>query len=162
MSGAGMFKNGRIEGVILRDLVKYVDDRGWLAELFREDEIPKEFLPVMGYVSMTQSGITRGPHEHVDQADFFGFLGPSNFKIYLWDNRTGSPTYMTRQIVFGGEDAPKSVIIPPGVVHAYRNVGGKVGMVVNFPNRLFAGKGKKDKVDEIRHEDNPKTIFALD
>lgn len=157
-----MFKKGKIDGVIIREIVKYVDDRGWLAEVFREDEVARENLPVMGYISMTQPDVARGPHEHVDQTDSFGFIGPSNFKIYLWDNRKGSPTFMTRQVVFAGEDSPKSVVIPPGVVHAYKNVGGKQGMVVNFPNRLFAGKGKKEKVDEIRHEDDSNTIYRLD
>lgn len=69
---------------------------------------------------------------------------------------------MVRQIVYAGEDAPKSVVIPAGVVHAYKNVGGKQGMVVNSPNRLFAGTGKKDPVDEVRHEDDPNSIFKLD
>ena len=98
----------------------------------------------------------------MDQADCFGFIGPSNFKVYLWDNRKGSPTYMVRQVVFAGQDSPRVVVIPPGVVHAYRNVGGKDGMVVNLPNRLYAGKGKKDPVDEIRHEDDPETIYKMD
>lgn len=160
--GNKVFKNGKIEGVLVRELVKFIDERGWLTEVFREDEIVHEYMPAMGYISMTQPGIARGPHEHVDQADNFGFLGPSNFKVYLWDNRKDSATYMVRQVVFAGEDAPKSVLIPPGVVHAYANVGGKPGMVVNFPNRLFAGKGKKEKVDEIRHEDDPNTIYRLD
>ena len=157
-----MFKKGKIEGVVIRDLAKFLDDRGWLTEVFREDELTQEYMPAMGYISMTQPNIARGPHEHVDQTDNFAFLGPSNFKIYLWDNRKNAPSYMVRQVVFAGEDAPKSVLIPPGVVHAYKNMGGQPGMVVNFPNRLFAGKGKKDKVDEVRHEDDPHTIYRLD
>lgn len=157
-----MFKKGKVDGVVVAEIVKYVDERGWLAEVFREDEIAREYFPVMGYVSMTQPDVARGPHEHVNQSDSFGFIGPSNFKIYLWDNRQSSPTYMTRQVVYAGEDSPKSILIPPGVVHAYKNVGGKTGMVVNFPNRLFAGKGKKERVDEIRHEDDPNTIYKLD
>ena len=65
-------------------------------------------------------------------------------------------------VVFAGEDSPKSVLIPPGVVHAYKNVGGKLGMVANYPNQLFAGKEKKEKIDEIRHEDDQNTIFQID
>jgi dTDP-4-dehydrorhamnose 3,5-epimerase len=157
-----MFKNGTIQDVVVRNLTKYIDDRGWLSELFRSDEIFPEFFPVMGYVSMTAPGVTRGPHEHADQADCFAFFGPSNFKIVLWDNRKPSPTFMTRQIVYAGEDAPRSIIIPRGVVHAYRNIGEGRGMVLNFPNRLFAGEGKKHPVDEIRHEADPGTSFLLD
>ena len=42
--------------------------------------------------------------------------------------------------------------IPPGVVHAYRNVSDIPGWVFNAPNRLYAGQGKQEPVDEIRHE----------
>jgi dTDP-4-dehydrorhamnose 3,5-epimerase len=157
-----MFKNGTIQDVGVRNLAKFVDDRGWLTELFRQDELSPEFLPAMGYVSMTAPGVTRGPHEHADQADCFAFIGPSNFKLFLWDNRKSSQTFMTRQIVFAGEDAPRSIIIPKGIVHAYRNIGERQGMVLNFPNRLYAGKGKKDSVDEIRHEIDPSSIFRME
>jgi dTDP-4-dehydrorhamnose 3,5-epimerase len=157
-----MFKNGTIQDVTVRNLAKFVDDRGWLTELFRQDEISAEFLPAMGYVSMTAPGVTRGPHEHTDQADCFAFIGPSNFKVFVWDNRKSSPTYMTRQVIFAGEDAPRSIIIPGGIVHAYRNIGERQGMVLNFPNRLYAGKGKKDPVDEIRHEIDPGSIFRTE
>jgi dTDP-4-dehydrorhamnose 3,5-epimerase len=157
-----MFKNGEITGIVVRPLGKYTDHRGWLVELFRQDELDEEFLPVMSYISMTNPGTARGPHEHVDQADLFGFIGPSSFKVYLWDNRKDSPTYMCKQVFVVGEGNPASVLIPPGVVHAYKNVGPTMGMVTNYPNRLFAGKGKKEKVDEIRHESDPNTIFTLD
>jgi dTDP-4-dehydrorhamnose 3,5-epimerase len=157
-----MFKKGAIEGVIVRDIKKFIDERGWLAETFRNDELDERFFPVMSYISMTLPDIARGPHEHQNQTDLFGFLGPSNFKIYLWDNRTSSPTYGNKMVVCAGEDAPKSVLIPPGVVHAYKNIGGKPGMVTNYPNQLFAGKGKKELIDEIRHEDDAKTIYKLD
>ena len=157
-----MFRAGKIEDVVVKNLVKFIDERGWLTEVFRNDELEERLVPVMGYISMTNVDVVRGPHEHVDQADNFAFIGPSNFKIYLWDNRKDSPTYMVKQVLFAGEDAPRTVIIPPGVVHAYRNVGGKQGMVVNVPNRLFAGKGKKDAVDEIRHESDTNSPFVVD
>jgi dTDP-4-dehydrorhamnose 3,5-epimerase len=157
-----MFKRGAVKDVIVKDLPRFVDDRGWLTELFRQDDMDAIYLPVMAYISMTHPGVERGPHEHADQADCFAFIGPSDFKVFLWDNRRDSPTYMTRQVVYAGENSPRAIIIPPGVVHAYRNVGGKAGMVVNLPNRLYAGKGKKEPVDEIRHEADPKTIYILD
>ena len=37
-----------------------------------------------------------------------------------------------------------------------------VGVVINFPNRLYMGAGRREEVDEIRHEDDPETIFRLD
>ena len=156
------FKRGKIEGVVVKDLRKFVDERGWLAELFRDDETDEEFLPAMAYVSTTLAGVQRGPHEHVDQADYFCFIGPSNFKMRLWDNRADSDTFGNVMTLFAGEDAPKSVIVPKGVVHAYRNVGHTVGVVINLPNRLYAGEGRREEVDEIRHEDDPDTVFRVD
>lgn len=157
-----MFQDGDIDGVVFDKLTLYKDQRGWLIELYREDEVAKDFHPVMGYMSMTHAGIARGPHEHREQADLFCFLGPSTFKLYLWDNRTSSKTYQNRISVLLGEDDPQSVIIPPGVVHAYKNVGSDSGLVYNFPNQLFQGPNRSLPVDEIRHEDDPETIFVLD
>ncbi|HST51427.1 MAG TPA: dTDP-4-dehydrorhamnose 3,5-epimerase family protein [Pyrinomonadaceae bacterium] len=156
------FKRGKIEGVIVKDLRKFVDERGWLAELFRDDETDAEYRPAMAYVSTTLAGVQRGPHEHVDQADYFCFIGPSNFKLRLWDNRPASATFGHVMTLYVGEDAPKSVIVPKGVVHAYKNVGPAVGVVINLPNRLYAGEARRDEVDEIRHEDDPETIFRVD
>jgi dTDP-4-dehydrorhamnose 3,5-epimerase len=156
------FKAGDIEGVVVKDLRKFVDSRGWLAELFRNDELDQQFYPVMAYTSATTPGVTRGPHEHVDQADFFCFIGPSNFMLRLWDNRPGSDTYNNVSTLIVGEDNPKSVLIPAGVVHAYRNVGSVPGVVFNCPNRLYMGEGKRHLVDEIRHEDDPETIYRMD
>ena len=102
---------------------------------------------------MTLPGIGRGPHEHARQTDCFCFLGPSNFKVYLWDRRKDSPTCGAKHVFFAGVDSPCMVVIPPGVVHAYKNVGTENGIVYNAPNRLYAGEGKKHPVDEIRHED---------
>ena len=154
---------GAIEGVVVRALSKHLDDRGWLAELYRDDDEATEgFRPAMAYASATQPGVERGPHEHRDQADHFCFIGPSNFKLRLWDNRPGSPTYGRVMTVYAGEDAPRAVVVPKGVVHAYRNVGQSVGLVVNLPDRLYAGHGRREEVDEIRHEDDPATIFRLD
>jgi dTDP-4-dehydrorhamnose 3,5-epimerase len=98
----------------------------------------------------------------VNQADYFIFLGPSNFKLVLWDNREKSPTYRNKMALVIGEDAPTAVLVPKGVVHGYRNVGSKDGVVINCPNRLFMGEGHKEPVDEIRHEDDPDSPFQMD
>lgn len=156
------FERGAIEGVVVRDLRKLVDERGWLAELFRHDDLAEEFYPQMAYLSQSEPHVQRGPHEHVDQADLFCFVGPSNFKLRLWDNRPDSPTYRRVMTLFVGADRPASVLVPKGVVHAYRNVGHSIGVVINCPNRLFMGPNRAEPVDEIRHEDDPDTVYRLD
>ena len=101
-----LYKEGAIEGIIWKSLSIYKDQRGWLSELFRHDDLPQEFHPVMAYISMTEPGIARGPHEHYEQADCFCFIGPSNFKVYLWDARKNSPTYGNKQVELVGIDRP--------------------------------------------------------
>ncbi len=156
------FESGEIAGVEVHDLKKFDDARGWLCELFRQDEMGSEFHPVMAYISSTRPGVVRGPHEHWDQADYFCFMGPSNFKLRMWDNRAESPTRDRVMTLFVGEDNPKSILIPLGVVHAYQNIGPLDGIVINCPNRLYGGAGRKDAVDEIRHEDDLDTVFRME
>ncbi len=156
------YEKGVIHDVVIKPLKKFIDERGWLCELYRQDELDAGQMPVMSYVSLTQPGVARGPHEHVDQTDYFAFFGPSNFKIYLWDSREDSPSFGKRMVFAAGQDSPAVVIIPPGVVHAYKNIGTEGGLVFNAPNRLFAGKNKAEPVDEIRHEDISGSPFQLD
>jgi dTDP-4-dehydrorhamnose 3,5-epimerase len=65
-------------------------------------------------------------------------------------------------VLVAGASNPVAVWIPPGVVHAYRNIGGIPGLVFNAPNRLFAGWAKKEPVDEIRYEDSAPGRFPMD
>jgi len=155
------FNEGAINDVVVYDLKKYHDDRGWLAELFRHDDLAAEFFPVMSYISFTTPGVQRGPHEHVDQADLFCFIGPSTFKLRLWDNREISSTFNNVMTLLVGQDDAKAVVVPKGVVHGYKNVGEVDGMVINCPNRLYMGEGKREPIDEIRHEDDPDTIYQM-
>ena len=71
-------------------------------------------------------------------------------------------TYGAKQVEVVGVDRPMALIIPPGVAHAYKNVGAETGVVFNCPNRLYKGPGRKEPVDEIRHEEDPKSRFRLD
>lgn len=156
------FKSAQIDGIIIKDLIRYDDNRGWLIELFRRDMVGEDIFPEMSYISLTYPGITRGPHEHVEQTDYLCFAGPSTFRLLLWDNRKESATYNNTMSLEADEDNPKIIIIPPGIVHAYKNIGGKPGLVINLPNRLYAGWGRKEKVDEIRYEGDPESPFRMD
>jgi dTDP-4-dehydrorhamnose 3,5-epimerase len=162
MSEQRVFTPGKIEDVVVTPLRKFVDERGWLAELWRTDKVDEANRPVMTYISQTEPGVARGPHEHVAQTDNFAFIGPGNFRVYLWDNRPDSPTFDVFQTFVVGQDAPTSVIIPEGVVHAYRNVSHVPGVVINSPNALYRGENYAEEIDEIRHEDDPDSPFTLD
>ncbi|PKP61966.1 dTDP-4-dehydrorhamnose 3,5-epimerase [Candidatus Atribacteria bacterium HGW-Atribacteria-1] len=154
------FKKGEIEGVVIEKLNKFPDERGFLVETFRIDNLPDSLQPVMSYISYTKPGITRGPHEHKEQTDIFSFMGPGNFKVKLWDNRKESDNYGNCLEVIGGKDNPIRVVVPPGVVHGYKNISKEAdGMVLNYPDKLYRGWDKKEEVDEIRHEDKEDEFY---
>lgn len=144
-----------LPGVHLFEIPKFSDNRGWLMELFRNDEI--DLSPEMVYVSQTSPYVVRGPHEHVNQSDFFAFIGPGEFHLHLWGEpflHTDGDEGRLHEIHRVGESNPCAVIVPPGIVHAYKNVSDVPGLVFNAPDALYAGPGKQYPVDEIRHEDS--------
>lgn len=148
-----------IKGVVFFDLSRTEDDRGWLVELFRNDCLEKNNFPKMAYVSQTNPGVMRGPHEHEQQSDLFCFIGPGDFELFLWEKNLTNEPYQERHLV--GESNPVAVIVPPGIVHAYKNISDYPGVVFNAPNKLFAGPGKCHPIDEIRHENDTNCLFRV-
>lgn len=157
-----MFRSGPIDGVICKPLARHDDERGWLVECFRLDELPEGHLPQMAYVSATLPGAMRGPHDHVEQSDYFAFVGPGDVTLYLWDSRPHSPTRGNRLKMIVGESNRQGVIIPPGVVHAYKNHGQAPAWIINCPNRLYRGAGRRSPVDEIRYELQSEHPYVVD
>ncbi|HZJ41834.1 MAG TPA: dTDP-4-dehydrorhamnose 3,5-epimerase family protein [Patescibacteria group bacterium] len=148
-----------IKGVKIKKLAKYTDDRGYLTEIFRRDE--DNYLPVMAYASMTNPGVVRGPHEHVNQSDGFAFFGPGNFRLYLFDRREDSETNGEKIEIEVGEDNPSFVIVPPGVVHGYKCTSDKAALSINLPNKLYKGNNKEEEIDEIRWEDDKNSPYQI-
>ncbi len=149
-----------IKDVIIKNLNQYHDDRGWLSEVYRQDEV--NYHPAMAYISVTKPGVIRGPHEHKFQSDCFVFVGPGSFELHLWDRRQGSETEGQHFTAEMGEGVPTMVIVPPGVVHGYKAIGDKDSYCLNFPDKLYKGEGKKEEIDEIRWEQDPNSPYKID
>jgi len=111
----------------------------------------------MMYMSFVPAGEQRGPHMHRDQTDYFIFAGDGMFDIFLWES--GKPDEH-RKFCFGQHN-PHLLIVPPGIVHAYRNVAKVMGLVINLPNRLYKGFDKQEVEDIIRYEDNPEPLYKF-
>lgn len=148
-----------INGVIIKKLNKNEDARGWLTEIYRQDEI--DFEPAMGYISATKPGVIRGPHEHKFQSDCFIFVGPGAFMVHLWDRRSDSPTNGTYLKIEAGAKQPTLIIVPPGVVHGYKCVSQEDAYCLNLPDKLYRGRGKAEEIDEIRWEQDPESPYQI-
>jgi dTDP-4-dehydrorhamnose 3,5-epimerase len=149
-----------INNVVIKKINKYEDERGWLAEIYRSDEI--NYKPVMAYFSVTKPGIIRGPHEHIYQSDYFIFVGPGDFELYLWDRRKDSQTNGKYMKIEVGENNPTLVIVPPGVVHGYKCVSKIPAYSINLPDKLYRGEKKIEEPDEIRWEINLESPYKID
>ena len=151
--------NQNIDGVIVQEILTNTDARGWLCEIYRNDE--QDTAVAMSYTSHTNYGFVRGPHEHRHQTDFFVFIGYGNFELYLWDNRKDSKTYGNKMKLVVGECNKISIIVPPGVVHGYKSISKGGSLSINLPDKLYRGTGKKEEADEIKHEDNHNSKFKI-
>lgn len=149
-----------IKGVIIKKLTKHEDARGWLAEIYRQDE--DQYQPAMSYISVTKPGVARGPHEHRFQSDCFVFVGPGTFTLYLWDRRDDSETKGEQIQLEVGESNPTMVVVPPGVVHGYKCISEKDAWCVNLPDKLYKGENKIEEVDEIRWEIQADSPYRID
>jgi dTDP-4-dehydrorhamnose 3,5-epimerase len=148
-----------IAGVIIKELKKFSDERGWLTEIYRRDEV--DLSPAMSYVSLTLPGVVRGPHEHVYQSDYFIFIGPGNFKLYLWDRREDSATKGKKMEIEVGADNPCAVLVPPGVVHGYKCISEVPALSINLPDKLYKGVTKQTEIDEIRWEEDENSPYKI-
>jgi len=143
-----------IKGVIIKKLEEYSDERGWLTEVFRNDEIDQDLRPVMSFVVSSVPGKVRGLHEHKDQKEMFCFLGDTDFRFYLWDNRKDSETYKEKLVLDFKKGERNLIIVPPGIVHACKNVGDKNGFFIAYTNKLYKGENRQEEVDEINYDEN--------
>ncbi len=146
-----------MDGLEIKELPVYEDERGWLTEIIRADESDLE--PLMAYLSMTKPGSIRGPHEHREQTDCFCFIG--RFRLYFWDNRETSSTYKESKTI-DTSGISTVAVVPPGIVHAYKNISSSNGFVINLPDRLYKGWGKTETVDEVRYENDPDSPFRIE
>lgn len=124
----------------------FIDDRGSLIELWRSDD-SIDCQPQMSYWSETNPFFIRGPHQHTQQTDLFVSYKSKMMYMFFDPNQDNKCEYF-----FTDENKIYTIIVKPPIVHAYRNIGKRCALTGNFPNQLWAGYGKKEKVDEVRYE----------
>ena len=145
--------NGRIQGVVVRELKVNRDPRGTLTELLRTDwpDVFGDDMPFRQvYTSTTASGVARDEdrwHVHEHQTDRFYCLA-GRIVVAIADNRPSSQSRQQIMLVelAAGDDSPAPVMvtIPPGTLHGFVVTSPSPAILANFPNRLY------DPTDEGR------------
>jgi dTDP-4-dehydrorhamnose 3,5-epimerase len=144
-----------IEGVVVRELRKNADERGYLMEVLRSDWADLFAKFGQAYVSLNYPGVIRGWHCHERQDDVFVCLS-GMIKVPLYDARDGSPTKGDINELIIGDDRPAAIRIPTGVYHGYKTLGVIPSLLLNFPTQVYDPKAP----DEVRLPyDSPKIPY---
>ncbi|AGX04182.1 MULTISPECIES: dTDP-4-dehydrorhamnose 3,5-epimerase family protein [Bacillaceae] len=125
----------QIEGVITKKLIKHCDDRGFFAEVVRDDE---NLLSHFGQLSWSTSypGVIKAFHYHEEQDDLW-FFPSGNAQVVLYDLRENSRSFGETNVYYMGENNPMILLIPKGVAHGYRVLGKNPATVVYCTTKSY-------------------------
>jgi dTDP-4-dehydrorhamnose 3,5-epimerase len=132
-----------IEGVKVKQITKHCDDRGFFAELVRDDE---NILERFGQASMSMSypGVIKAFHYHEEQDDLW-FFPSGNAQVVLYDLREDSKTKGETNVYYMGEENQVLLLIPKGVAHGYRVLGEKRCTIIYFTTKSYNATDPDEK-----------------
>lgn len=132
-----------IEGVVIKNLKTYGDNRGFFREIFRFSEEFKDVPVGQLSHSLVKKGVIKGWHGHKDQSQW-NYVVTGLIKVALHDNRVNSETYKKTMEFFVGEgQEPSAYFFPPGVLHGYKCLEGPMQII-------YVTSGVYDLKDEVR------------
>ncbi len=143
-----------IPGVKVIPVPLWPDDRGYFLEVARLGQGPVADFPAESTqvsTALSYPGTIKAFHIHKHQTDCW-LAAAGMFQVALVDLREGSTTYGLRNTLYVGALRPWQIIIPPGVGHGYKVIGGDPGVLVYLTNRLY------DPADEGRIPHNDAAI----
>jgi dTDP-4-dehydrorhamnose 3,5-epimerase len=138
-----------IDGVMVKEISVYVDDRGIVAEIVRADDPIYAGRFGQVYYATCNPGVVKAWHYHKIHTDVLYCIYGSA-KLCLFDNREGSPTRGQTNIFILNEFNQEAVRIPPGVLHGQICLGSVPCIVLNVQSHLYdpADEFKIDPFDE--------------
>ncbi|MBD3196262.1 MAG: dTDP-4-dehydrorhamnose 3,5-epimerase [Candidatus Lokiarchaeota archaeon] len=146
-----------IEGIEIKDLKKFVDERGFFTELLREDwsDALRGDNIVQFNLSYSYPGIIRAWHRHLRGQDDYFMCVVGSIKICAYDDREDSDTYGELDEIIISEETLKLVRIPGILWHGYQAIGYKPVKVLYGVTKLY----KYGDPDEERRPWDDKTLI---
>jgi len=130
---------GLIEGVRVQPFQVFPDDRGYFLEVHRMGRGPAAAFPpetTQFSAALNYPGTIKAFHFHLHQTDCWtpvrGLL-----QVALADLRVASPTFGLRNTMYLGPLRPWHVLIPPGVAHGYKVIGGEEALLVYLTDKFY-------------------------
>ena len=114
-----------IEGVVLKELKTFADERGFFRELIRvSDDFFAEGFGQWSHSKMYRD-VIKAWHIHQSQVDWW-YVPVGALKVVLHDLRPASPTHrQTQELFLGDQYGDRILKIPPGVAHGCRVLSGE-------------------------------------
>ena len=111
-----------IEGVVLKELETFNDDRGFFRELIRvTDDSFREGFGQWSH-SLMFDGVIKAWHFHRVQTDWW-YIVSGVLRVGLCDLREDSGTYkITMDFLMGDLQPARALKIPPGIAHGCKTV----------------------------------------
>ena len=128
-----------IAGVRIQPVPLFPDDRGYFLEVQRIGHgLAADFPTATSQVSaaLNYPGSIKAFHFHLHQTDCWT-PAMGMFQVVLADLREGSATYGERNTIYVGALRPWQILIPPGVAHGYKVIGGEPGMLIYMTDRFY-------------------------
>lgn len=141
-----------IEGVKIKHLKVHNDipdtkevnyESGILMEVLRADE---ELLKKFGQTTFTiaHKGAIKAFHWHEHQDDLW-FVATGKAVVVLYDLRSHSKTYKQTQVITGGQNDYKLILIPVGVAHGYKAVSKEPVLLFYHTTEVYNSKSPDEK-----------------
>lgn len=144
-----------IEGVLVKKLKVFNDDRGCLMEVLKEgDPLFKEIKQTT--YTEAYPGVIKAFHWHKKQYDLWFFTSGSA-QVVLHDLRKDSSTLGETNVFFMGDKNNLLLLIPPGVAHGYRVLGLKTAGLLYHTTEAYR---PEDPDEERIPYDDPSINFS--
>ena len=140
ISAEGALRLDPIDGVRYRLLRPVSHQHGHLTEAFRTDWGMTEAPIVQVNVTVTFPGRIRAWGIHRVTVDRL-FAATGSLCIVCYDGRRDSPSFGCINEFMLGERNQGLVVIPPGVYHGWKNLGGDEATIISMPSRLYDHDG---------------------
>jgi len=145
-----MVEEQLINGVRLYYLNQIPDDRGFVKHFMVEED---NFHFGEAYFSTVYRGVVKGWHGYSEKV--LNYCVPIGMvHLVLWDNRPDSRTYNMINDYYIGEQNYMRVVIPSGVMNAFKGISGPYSLVAIVASERF------NETKTIRMElDDPKIPY---
>ncbi len=123
-----------IKNLVINKLNVKSDERGWLAEILRKENLQEEKGFGQILVTVAKPGVTKGNHYHKRKEEWFCIIRGKG-KLLLKDVTTDEC-----QEVLMGDENMVAVKIPPNVIHAIQNIGDEMLYLLIYIDEPFNPK----------------------